>query len=100
MDDKSLETRSDELAKKLQAIKDRKVISEAVSEGAKTGKGYAEAMRYTTDFVSGPIVGAILGYAIDKLFNSSPWGLLIMLLLGFAAGVLNIYKTSERNKNG
>lgn len=105
MTENSLETRSKELAEKLQAIKDRKVINDAVAEGAETGKGYAEAMRYTTDFISGPIVGAILGYAIDKFFNSSPWGLLIMLLLGFAAGILNIYKTSarnisERNKNG
>ena len=103
MTEKSLETRSDELAQKLKAVHERKQMNEAVTEGAKTGKGYAEAMRYTTDFISGPIVGGILGYAIDTVLNSSPWGLLIMLLFGFAAGILNIYKTSERNrlnKNG
>ncbi len=55
----------------------------------------AEGLKYTTDFASGPIVGVIIGYAFDKHFETSPWGLLFFLLLGFAAGVLNLYKSSQ-----
>lgn len=60
-----------------------------------TASGYAQAFRTTTDFVSGPIVGALMGYTIDKYMNTSPWGLIVMLVLGFVAGVFNLMKSAK-----
>ena len=31
---------------------------------------------------------------IDRLAGTSPWGLLVFLLLGFAAGVLNLIRAA------
>ena len=56
--------------------------------------GLARAMRLSTEFVAGVIAGAALGWAVDKLFGTTPWGLIVLLLLGFAAGVLNVMRAA------
>ena len=56
--------------------------------------GVALAMRLAADFVAGVLVGAAIGWGVDQLFGTSPWGLAVFLLLGFAAGVLSVMRTS------
>ena len=36
--------------------------------------------------VSGPAVGFAIGYGIDHWFGTSPWGKLVFLFIGIAAG--------------
>ncbi len=55
--------------------------------------GYGQAMKLSSEFIAGIAVGAGLGWGIDKLAGSSPWGLVVFLLLGFAAGVLNVLRS-------
>lgn len=38
------------------------------------------------------IVGCFLGYTADKWFNSSPWGVVIGLIIGSVAGVREMMK--------
>jgi ATP synthase protein I len=38
------------------------------------------------------LVGAGIGWALDRLLGISPWGLIVFLLLGFAAGVANVVR--------
>ncbi len=40
------------------------------------------------------MVGAGLGWLIDRWLGTQPWGLMIFLLLGFAAGVLNVMRSA------
>jgi ATP synthase protein I len=40
-------------------------------------------------------VGAGLGYLTDQFFNWTPWGLLTGVLLGFAAGTLNVVRAAQ-----
>jgi ATP synthase protein I len=54
----------------------------------------ARGFRLASEFVAAIIVGAGLGYGADLLFGTSPWGLIILLLLGFAAGVLNVIRAT------
>ncbi len=63
-------------------------------------QGYGMAMRLGADFVAGVVVGAALGWGIDRLFGTSPWGLMIFLLLGFAAGILSLLRTAGLVKPG
>jgi ATP synthase protein I len=58
------------------------------------------ALRLGADFVAGVVVGAALGWGIDRLFGTSPWGLIVFLLLGFAAGVLSVMRTAGMVKPG
>ncbi|GAB5508822.1 MAG: hypothetical protein Rhims3KO_02230 [Hyphomicrobiales bacterium] len=60
----------------------------------KSGRSdYALAVRVSSDFIAAIFVGAALGWGLDKLAGTAPFGLVILLLLGFAAGVLNVMRT-------
>jgi ATP synthase protein I len=68
--------------------------NEVGSEPKSPRTSIAYALRLSTDFVAGVLVGAALGWGIDKLAGTSPWGLIVFLLLGFAAGVLNVMRSA------
>jgi ATP synthase protein I len=61
---------------------------------AATASGYARGFRLSSELVAGVLVGAGLGWLIDRLLGISPWGLIVFLLLGFAAGVLNVMRSA------
>lgn len=42
--------------------------------------------------VAGVLVGAAIGWALDRVLGISPWGLIVFLLLGFVAGVVNVVR--------
>jgi ATP synthase protein I len=52
------------------------------------------ALRLGADFVAGVVVGGAIGWGIDRLLGTSPWGLIVFLLLGFAAGVLTVLRSA------
>ena len=62
-------------------------------QGAGGAAGYGQAMKLSSEFIAGIAVGAGLGWMIDRLAGTSPWGLVVFLLLGFAAGVLNVLRS-------
>jgi ATP synthase protein I len=66
------------------------------SEGAKTdsASGYAAALRLSSEFIAGILVGAAIGWVIDRVAGTSPWGLIVFLLLGFCAGILNVLRSA------
>jgi ATP synthase protein I len=51
--------------------------------------------RMAADFVAAIIVGAVLGWGIDALLHSTPWGLISCLMLGFITGVWNVIRTAQ-----
>ena len=61
-----------------------------------TATGYAQAFRLASEFVAGVLVGAALGWGLDRVAGTSPWGLIGFLLLGFCAGVLNVVRAAGR----
>ncbi len=61
--------------------------------GEMTGMG--RAMRLGTEFIAAVLVGAGAGYLLDRWLNTAPWLMLVMLLIGFAAGVLNVVRAAE-----
>jgi len=73
-------------AKRDRDIEDNRTSREASPEMS----GMARGMRIGTEFIAAILVGAGIGYLIDLGVGTSPWGLLIMLLVGFAAGILNV----------
>lgn len=54
----------------------------------------ARGLRLSTELVAGVIVGAALGWALDRALGISPWGFIVFMLLGFAAGILNVMRSA------
>ena len=65
-------------AKRDRDIEDNRTSREASPEMS----GMARGMRIGTEFIAAILVGAGIGYLIDLGVGTSPWGLLIMLLVG------------------
>jgi ATP synthase protein I len=54
----------------------------------------ARGFRLSAELVAGVLVGAAVGWLIDRWLGISPWGMIVFLLLGFAAGVLNVMRAA------
>lgn len=53
------------------------------------------AFRFGGEFGAAIIVSALLGYGADHFLHTAPWGLIIGLGLGFAAGVVNVVRVAQ-----
>jgi ATP synthase protein I len=58
--------------------------------------GFGAALRLSTEFVSAVLVGAGIGWAIDRFFGVGPWAMIFFLLLGFCAGVVTVLRSAGR----
>jgi ATP synthase protein I len=56
--------------------------------------GYARGFRLSSELVAGVLAGALIGWALDRALGISPWGLIVFLLLGFVAGVVNVMRAA------
>jgi ATP synthase protein I len=54
----------------------------------------ARGFQLSSELVAGVVVGAALGWGIDHFLSTSPWGLIVFLLLGFIAGVVNVIRSA------
>jgi ATP synthase protein I len=54
----------------------------------------ARGFRLSTELVAGVLIGAGIGWLLDRWLGTSPWGMIVFLLLGFAAGVLNVMRVA------
>lgn len=61
---------------------------------AANASGFARGLRLSSELVAGVLVGAAIGWAFDRVLGISPWGLIVFLLLGFAAGVMNVIRAA------
>lgn len=77
------------------AQNERRVAEQAAAAPAKDMSGWNRGMRLGSEFVAAILVGAGIGYLLDLWLGTSPWLLLVMLLVGFAAGVLNVVRTAN-----
>lgn len=56
--------------------------------------GMTLAFRLGSEFVAGVLVGAGLGWGVDYLLGTSPWGMIVFLLLGFGASIVNMLRAA------
>ena len=55
--------------------------------------------RISVELFSAVIVGAGIGYFLDGLFGTKPWMLALFLFFGGAAGILNVYRLSQKEND-
>ncbi len=59
-------------------------------------KGQSQGMRVVSELIGAPLGGAIIGWLLDRWLHTKPWLLLVMLLLGFAVAIRNVYRISKQ----
>lgn len=85
---KSLDARIDK------ATADRPKTSEPRTRSTSDSSALGQAFRFSAEFVSGVVAGGIVGWIVDRLAGTSPWGLIVCLILGFGAGMLNLLRAA------
>jgi ATP synthase protein I len=98
-DEAALSARLGSLDQRLSEIRDsRKIRTDPSGNEQDTAQARASAMaigfRLSSELVAGVLVGAALGWGFDRLLSTSPWGLIVFLLLGFVAGVMNVMRSA------
>jgi ATP synthase protein I len=95
-DETALSARLQRLGEGLGQARQRvpKASDDPGADRATTASGYARGFRLSSELVAGVLVGAGLGWLIDRWLGISPWGLIVFLLLGFAAGVVNVMRSA------
>lgn len=53
-------------------------------------------MKMVFDLIGGVIVGLLFGLAFDHVFGTRPWGLLVLLGFGLAAGLRLMLRTAQQ----
>ena len=71
---------------------DAEIAARTESSGDPGGIG--KAMRLSSEFIAGVIAGAGLGWLCDRLLGTSPWGMIVLMLLGFVAGLMNVMRAA------
>lgn len=92
--DAELSRRLQSLSRDLDAERRERAVA-ARAEGAARA-GYGQAFRLSSEFIAGIVVGAVLGWGLDRAAGTSPWGLMVFLLLGFGAGILNVVRAAGK----
>lgn len=89
-----LDRRRKALAEKLDQAAAETAPAPQRAQGDMSGIG--AGLKIGSEFVAGVLVGAGMGYLIDQFAGTTPWGLIVFLMLGFAAGVLNVMRATGR----
>jgi ATP synthase protein I len=90
-DDAALSARLKRLGEELDAGAGRPTRTDAASRPGDSS-AMARGFRLSTELVAGVFVGALIGWFLDRTLGISPWGLIVFVLLGFVAGVLNVIR--------
>jgi ATP synthase protein I len=54
----------------------------------------ARGFRLSSELIASVVAGALLGWGIDRLLPTSPFGLIVFFLLGFVVGVYNLVRSA------
>jgi ATP synthase protein I len=100
-DEPALSARLKRLGEELGHVQSKRPTESSPDQPAASDpSAMARGFRLSTELVAGVLVGAALGWIIDRWLGISPWGMIVFLLLGFAAGVLNVMRAAGVVQSG
>jgi ATP synthase protein I len=66
------------------------------ARGLNEATTYGIATRLVAELVAGLLVGVLFGWYLDQLFDTKPWLMIIMVMLGAAAGIVNVMRAAKQ----
>ena len=99
-DDDELKARLDKLGAELKSAR-RKPPPQAPlgPRDRSAGAAWSMAMKSASEFVAAVVVGAAIGWGLDRLLHSKPAFTIIFFMVGVAAGVWGVIRAT-RPKEG
>ena len=96
-DDPALRARLDRLSDTL----NQRRAEEAAEEARRNGGGATSSamnvgMRAMSEFVAAVVVGGLIGWRLDIWFATTPFLLILFLMIGAAAGFWGIYRIAAQ----
>ena len=82
--------RLDERAAALGARTQRPVTSHSGEQAV------SQAYRIIAELIGGVLIGLAAGFVVDKVLRTTPWGLIVGVLLGFALSIWMARRTANR----
>ena len=73
-----------------------KIKKQLDNDNEKRGSFMGSAFKLGTELVAAVVVGTIIGFILDTLFDTKPWLIIIFFFLGAAAGMLNVIRAANR----
>ena len=65
-------------------------------EKNKSFKDFGGFLKLGVELISAIIVGLVIGLFLDNYFQSIPIFFIIFVILGFAAGIMNVFRSVKR----
>jgi ATP synthase protein I len=78
-------------------VRDAKARHEpAPSQAQDRGAAMVQALKLATEMIAGVAVGGFIGWWLDWVLGTGPIFLVVFLLLGGAAGIVNVVRNAQR----
>lgn len=90
------DARIDALDTRLKAAREREDQRTNPAPGVEANASYQLGNRVLAELLGGIGGGAGIGWVIDHFAGTSPWGLLVVMMLGIVAAFRNIIRISSR----
>lgn len=68
--------------------KDQRGLNEATT--------YGIATRLVAELIAGLLIGVLFGWYLDQLFDTKPWLMIVFLIMGSAAGIMNVMRAAKQ----
>mgnify|MGYP004528998541 FL=1 len=83
------------LEQKIQELKSREAAARKDKPESEFAYASKVGFRIGVELISGVLVGAAMGFVLDRLLETRPWLLILFMFFGGAAGVLNVYRFAK-----
>ena len=84
----------DQFKTRLQIAKD-KLLKKNLETKNQNSSSIGAAFKLSTELVSAVVVGTIIGFILDKTFDTKPWLIIIFFFIGVVAGIINVIKSAK-----
>ena len=76
-------------------IAKNKISKKNLHNAKEPASSIGTAFKLSTELVSAVAVGTIIGFILDKTFDTKPWLILIFFFVGVIAGIINVFRSAK-----
>lgn len=89
----AFKSRAGEIGRRLREAKAKHAPK---ADARERGEALGQGLKIAVELVVGVGFGAVVGWWLDDLMGTRPWLMMVMIVLGFAAGMRNIIRTARQ----